>query len=140
MKASYLIRFVGIAVVFSGLTFVGAFDGKAESEAFYKAVAAKANEGLPKQIDESTRWDKLDVGAGVYTYHMTIIGKMDSTRREKLSKNLGPNLTRLVCNGEYNLKLLNKGRTIIYAYTDEEGKLIGKFTYKKSDCARPKAS
>ena len=100
--------------------------GKVERQ--ISQFAAEMNKRLPMQVDEFTRWDRVEPGPGkAYSYIYTL--SMDLTEEEK--REVVENVTRRALDTPEMQATFAAGVTVWYKYFDTSGKKLLEFSVKK---------
>ena len=92
--------------------------------------ASDMNERLPMQIDEATRWDRVEAGPGkTYSYVYTVNKHL--TEEEKRA--VRENTTRQVLAAPDMQATFAAGVTVWYRYYDTSGAKVLEFAVRKSE-------
>jgi hypothetical protein len=90
--------------------------------------ANEANKTLPKQLDEFTRWDRVEAGPGkAYSYIYTITKSLTDSEKQSLKENV----SRQALATPEMQAIFAAGITVWYKYYDTSGKCVVEFSVKK---------
>jgi hypothetical protein len=109
---------------------------KAEERAIDRAVAV-SNEGLPKMLDEGTRFDSVTINQKEKTYSLNfslvnlLLSEIDVTI---INETFESSIKPASCSNESFKIFFNEGYKIDYAYKDKAGQLVAKYTVNPTDC------
>jgi uncharacterized RDD family membrane protein YckC len=103
------------------------------------AEIAKANEGLPRQIDDVTRMDRIEVVDGVVTYSYTLVNSQGAPSLSPMQvRNMKAGAPGLVlpiyCRGSTDSPQPFPTYPVRYLYRTFEGKVAVDFTFRPEDC------
>jgi hypothetical protein len=102
--------------------------GQNSVESQIERFANEANKGLPKQIDEFTRWDHVEPGPQKsYSYIYTINRDLTPTEKESLKETV----SRTALAMPDLQATFAAGVTVWYRYYDSSGKCVLEFSVKK---------
>jgi hypothetical protein len=102
--------------------------GSNSVESKIERFVTEANKGLPRQIDEFTRWDRVEAGPGkAYSYIYSVTKDITNAEKQVLKENVSrqalamPDLQATFA----------AGVTVWYKYYDPAGKCVLEFSVKK---------
>ena len=98
--------------------------------------AVKANEGLPKNVDENTRLESVAVGGDeLLTYNFTL-RKLSAANLdiEKFRQVTTAKLKRQVCKDKVKGQFLKRGATIVFSYDGYDGIPVSKISFVQATC------
>ena len=98
------------------------------------------NKGLPKMVDEETRWDNVKIQDGDIYYNYTLINYLASDLDiATFTGIMEPQIKNEDCNDKEVRPLIDAGRKLIFSYVDKTNKEIAQIIIDKSKCL-PEAS
>ena len=115
---------VAFAVIFDGFEKEPVGKTRESVESQLARLAAEQNKGLPRQIDDVTRWDRVESGPGkTITYHYTISAALSDDAKRVLQENT----TRSTLANPEAKVYLEAGVTIRFKNHDTNGTVIQEF-------------
>jgi hypothetical protein len=102
--------------------------GSNSVESRIEKFASETNKGLPIQIDQVTRWDRVEPGPGkAYSYIYTLSRNLTEAEKSAMIDNT----TRKALAASDMQATFAAGVTVWYKYYDASGKEIFEFSVKK---------
>jgi len=100
-----------------------------------KISAEVMNKSLPTMIDSELRHDKVEAKGNTLVFKYTLVNfTQKEMSAEKLSELMEKDTKQGVCSDKDSLMMLEKGMTLIYEYSDKNGKPITQFTFDAEAC------
>lgn len=96
-------------------------------------VSAEINKTLPKKVDSATQLTSTTVSGKDLIYAYEILTNNPITQND-LDSSLKSSLIKGVCSNADTKNLLDMGVGLIYSYSDNNGKYIGKIPVYLSNC------
>ncbi len=132
----------GLIGVFSNAAFLFLFSSVAISsytnynENAMARISESLNKQLPKMINSETRLDKTTVGPGKrFSYFYTMVNyKGSEFDREDLKQSIGAKIRDSACTEKSLQAFFEKGLTIVYSYSGNDGAPAFEIPVNPSDC------
>lgn len=122
-----------------GASDVAVVDSTAPAEQF-AATLAELNRGLPRQIDETTRLDRVRLEGDIVYFDQVLVDAAGKVLAQADAAELAPNIKAIeevmrtsVCQRQTG-DLVRSGMTLVYLYSGDAG-LVGDVKVKPGDCA-----
>jgi len=96
-------------------------------------LSSEMNKTLPMKIDDTTNLVNTTASGKEFIYYYKVSGNRNLSQ-SNLDTSVKSNITLLDCTNYDTKRLLNDGVSLVYIYSDSNGKYIGKISVQKSDC------
>jgi len=129
---------------FAGLTYLGLRQSDPSPEQQLRDDIAASNKGLPKMIDEDTRFDRVEALPGLAVQYDYTLTKLEAASLDKqlldsqLQGDMRTNVKTSLCSSADLKKFRDMGSTFQYQYRDKNGEILGVIRILSSECAAGK--